>query len=184
MLSRREIALILLLIILIAGTAYFFLFLQPAMAEIDAITASITNKEDELENAQIIESQYQVLQLTRDGLQPEWEAFELGVPEWFDDAEVLRVIQNVIIRYTETVSAGFPSHGLEAADEEGPVTVYPVSLSFGVRYEDIAPILDGFKDEALVCRVIDYSLSPDGGAGTAESFYNISMNLEFLTQNQ
>jgi hypothetical protein len=154
------------------------------MAEIDIVRASITSKEDELANAQNIEDQYEVLQIRRDDMQPAWDAFEQGVPDWFDDTEVLRVIQNVIFPYTETVNVGLPSHGSGSSGGDGPVAIYPVSLSFGVPYEDIAPILDGFKEEELVCRVINYSLSPDGGDGTTESFYSISMSVEFLTQNQ
>ncbi len=188
MLSRREIVLIIILLVVIAGTAYFLLFLQPTLADIQTAQASITSKEDELVELKILEAQYAQIVESRSAIQPQWEAFEQGVPQSFDDTEVLRIIQKVIYPYTENIDVEFPEQGEDAvdaaSDESAPTLMYRVALDFTVPYEDIEPILEGFKEERLVSRVVEYDISRIEIAELGIEEYSVSLGLDFLTQNR
>jgi hypothetical protein len=186
MLSRREIVLIIILLVLLAGTAYFLLFFQPTNAEIQTLRADIEEKEQGLIDAEMLESTYAALTKSRDALLPQWEQFEKGVPRDFDDTEVLRIIQRVIYPYTEIIDVSFPDQAPKEAsnaEESEPTLIYTVVVNFNVPYEDIDPILEGFAEESLVNRVVQYNLTRREDYTLGTVYYGVTLELDFLTQN-
>ncbi len=113
MLSRREMVMIIFLLFLVAGTFYFLLFFQPTTQSITAARASVETKEQELFDLTLLQPQYEVLKITHDDMLESWEEFKKSVPENFDEAEILYILQKIIYPYTnicfETlISENFP----------------------------------------------------------------------------
>ncbi len=194
MLSRREITLIILLIVVLAGAGYYFLFLQPTLADITSTQNAIANKNNTLKEARDLVEDYKKLGADHEAMIPDWETFEEGVPDFMDDAEVLRVIQKIIYSYTKVINVNFTDDEIELTplnedaeaeedDEASVVSLNRVVIEFMVPYDEIAPILKSFKEEKLVNRIVEYTISRGAEAMNGEINYMLTLNVDFLTQN-
>ncbi len=184
MLSKREIIALIFLLTLITGMAYFFLFLSPKLTEIENTRSSISSLESQIVQAKIIEDQYNTLITDRDDLVAQWENYENAIPLTFDDSEVLRLLQRVIYPHTEEVNVGFQGYSAAAsATVDSPVQIHSISLNFSIPYDSLDDLWQAFADETLENRIINYNLSRYENQETSDIEYNVSLTVDFLTQN-
>ncbi len=194
MLSRREMVMVIVLIIALVGAAYFLMFLQPTLGDIATAERSITRKAQTLSEALELAKQYEALGEAREGMMPDWMAYTEGVPVGLDDAEALRVIQEIIYPYNNIINVDFAESDIEikplnedeeaeSEDKEPVSLINRVVIEFTAGYDEINKILESFKNEELVNRVVNFTMSRAGITETGGASYHITMEVDFLTQN-
>jgi len=184
MLKKREIVLIVLLIVVLCLAAYYLFFFQSFQIEMKAADAAVTRLESEIDSAGVRVVVFDSLTAERDTLESVlalqkaiWEEGSDALPTVFDDAEIIRLIQNIIYLRTREFSVTIPPSGTE-----GVATVsYTVGLQFTAPYDDLLKILDGFeKEEKLVNRIVNYSLSRQESEDDNRAEQQISLQIDFL----
>ncbi len=162
-LSRRERVLLWLLFIVMAVGAYVVFYYRPAMARMEAIQASIDEKNAALDAAEV-----QVLRLagvTRglEDLTEPYYAMRERLSPYFDDAEVLRLFDNIVVRHSPKMKVTFSPPAEEEEAEGAPIRetqAHTVELVFSAPFNTMQGILLQLAANArLDNRVIRFSIS-------------------------
>jgi len=177
MLTRREIVLIIILLFMISGTGYFMLFFIPVSQELATLRTGVESRTMEIAEAQTRTVHYAVFSNVRDERAVEWEDAMIGVPDFFDDADILRRIQRIIYPHTWQIETAFSN----SEESGGGLWVSRVDISFTANRDGLTEILQDFKDDDLDKRLINYTINAEDIILGHEGLMFIHLGIEFLS---
>jgi hypothetical protein len=190
MISKREMVMIIILLLLVTGGAYYFFFYAPTMERISNANDIVALKTQEVFDAEIRQIQYGILLEQRDELAVTWEKYAVSLPKYFDQADILNYLQDVIYPYAQVINVSFPGEGVtDATDAEtgeviqlNAVAVYPLQVNFTVSMDSLMAIFQGLADLEIDNIINQYTLSRIESDETGMVAYSVSMQIGFLVQ--
>jgi len=194
-LSRREIVLITLLLVMVAAGAYFLFFLQPTLDDLTRLRAEREQYRDESSSALMRIVQFGQLQREYYGvrnsetgeyensLHDAWHEATEYVMDEFRDTEILRLIQNIV--HPHAVQGTSVAVDFRPATYLGYLYSYPVALTFTVSgHAALNTVIAAFNDYESVTRIVSYSVSSAAGnIGILFDNLNVSLTVEFVSFN-
>lgn len=178
MFTRREIVLIVILVLMLGGVGYFLLFFQPIMAEIESLNATIEQREAELIDARVRTFQYGALYVRRYELQDPWEVAMTYIAHEFDVVDILQRVQEIVVPRTQNANVTFAG----SSNLGSELVVNTVSISFVSSRAGLEAVLLDLSQDDMYNRIINYSANPVNSSLGQTGELNVNLQVEFLTR--
>lgn len=174
-LKKSEVIMLCFLAVLIGACAYYFFYFRPNTELTEQLQVSIEEKKQELYEAKLRSVQWNILNTQKDDLEIDWTRTVKNLPQRFDNANVLSMIQRIIAPYTKDIGIKFAGQ----AKTFGSASIHAVDISFSVSYTELQKLLSDFENESTYNRIINLSSSNISGTNSGTAL-QVSMTIEFL----
>ena len=182
--STREVVLLTALFLLILAGAYYLLFYMPNSNEINELGESISNKTEQLEEATALLLQRQALSVKKEALEKEFGDVAKHLQEDFDDADILRRIENIIKPHTSIMNIEFANRNTGTSETAGLTSVRSVQVSLHTNYNDLQEIIKAFEVEDAANRIASFSVSGSYNAysGSGGQIMRVNITVDYLSR--
>jgi len=177
--TKREKALLILLLTVIAAIVLVFVFILPTNIETNNTRDSIERLKNDIEEAQDNEWLYNLMLAQKAVAEEDFIEKTVIIPNNLQDSQALRRLYAVMSPYTDDISLSFPESGEQQVDNSGTVTILPIEARLTVpSYGDLKSILSELTFEKTGCTVFDLSYRLIG-----EQALSVTMRIHFLKGN-
>jgi hypothetical protein len=174
--TKRERALLILLITVIGAIVLVLAFIIPTNVETNNTRANIEQLRNDIEEARDAEMLYSLMSAQKVQAEEKFAEVIAIVPENLDDSQALRILYGVLSPHTNDISLTFPENSVRSLDSAETVSVLPIDARITLpSYSILRSVLAQLTLENSGCVVFDLSYRQIG-----EESLSVTMRIEFL----
>jgi len=182
-LTKREVYLLVILVVLLMGAAYYNFILKGFLENYFELNARIVSTGATLQEARRMTLAIDKAKEEIDEADEKIKAYEIVILPGFDRPVLIDMFNKNIYPYSEEISVSFPT----SPDEMNSFYVQKVGFNFITDKANFQRILNNLKNEKISNRVIDSFISIpladeiDEDDLVNEEVYNVRITIEILT---